>query len=40
MNFYEFITDNDRKLFETDTNNLLKICIDTPSNEIPKKLRD
>ena len=40
MNFDDFITDNDRKLFETDINNLLKICIDTPSNEIPKKLRD
>ena len=38
MNFDEFITDNDRKLFETDINNLLKICIDTPSKFIPKNL--
>ena len=40
INFDDFITDNDRKLFEADIKNLLKICLDTPSNEIPRKLRE
>ena len=40
LKFNDIVSDNDRKIFESDIDNLYKICLDTPYNKIPMKFKD